>query len=122
MEMEEEIKSLGFVYNIFGKNTIVVNGIPADIPNANEKNLFESLIEQYKLNKSELKLEKKENLARSLAKRSAIRPGTKLTLTEMNSLIDQLFACKMPTYAPNGNLTLVLMSMEKIASMFHKTE
>jgi DNA mismatch repair protein MutL len=122
MEMEEEIKSLGFVYNIFGKNTIVVNGIPADIPNANEKNLFESLIEQYKQNQSELKLEKKENLARSLAKRSAIRPGTKLTLTEMNSLIDQLFACKMPTYAPNGNLTLVLLSMDKIASMFHKTE
>lgn len=122
MEMEEEIKSLGFVYNIFGKNTIVVNGIPADIPNANEKNLFESLIEQYKQNQSELKLEKKENLARSLAKRSAIRPGTKLTLTEMNALIDQLFACKMPTYAPNGNLTLVLLSMDKIASMFHKTE
>lgn len=122
MEMEEELKSLGFVYNIFGKNTIVVNGIPADIPNANEKNLLESLIEQYKQNQSELKLEKKENLARSLAKRSAIRPGTKLTLTEMNALIDQLFACKLPTYAPNGNLTLVVMSMEKIASMFHKTE
>ncbi len=122
MEMEEEIKSLGFVYNIFGKNTIVVNGIPADIPNANEKNLFESLIEQYKQNQSELKLEKKENLARSLAKRAAIRPGTKLALAEMNSLIDQLFACKLPTYAPNGNLTLVLMSMEKIAAMFHKTE
>ncbi|HWZ22553.1 MAG TPA: DNA mismatch repair endonuclease MutL [Cytophagaceae bacterium] len=122
MEMEEEIKSLGFVYNIFGKNTIVVNGIPADIPNANEKNLFESLIEQYKQNQTELRLDKKENLARSLAKRSAIRPGTKLSLTEMNSLIDQLFACKMPTYAPNGNLTLVLMTTEKIASMFHKTE
>jgi DNA mismatch repair protein MutL len=122
MEMEEEIKSLGFVYNIFGKNTIVVNGIPADIPNTNEKNLFESLIEQYKLNQTELRLEKKENLARALAKRSAIRPGTKLTLTEMNSLIDQLFACKMPTYAPNGNLTLVLMTMEKLDSMFHKNE
>jgi DNA mismatch repair protein MutL len=122
MEMEEEIKSLGFVYSVFGKNTIVVNGIPADIPHANEKNLFESLIEQYKQNQSELKLEKKENLARSLAKRSAIRQGIKLSLTEMNSLIDQLFACKMPTYAPNGNLTLVLMTMEKIASMFHKTE
>ncbi len=122
MEMEEEIKALGFVYSVFGKNTIVVNGIPADIPNANEKNLFESLIEQYKQNQTELRLEKKENLARSLAKRSAIRPGTKLSLTEMNSLIDQLFACKMPTYAPNGNLTLVLMTMDKIALMFHKTE
>ncbi len=122
MEMEEEIKALGFVYNIFGKNTIVVNGIPADIPNANEKNLLESLIEQYKQNQSELRLEKKENLARALAKRSAIRQGTKLTLLEMNSLIDQLFACKMPTYAPNGNPTLVLMTTEKIASMFNRAE
>ena len=122
MEMEEEIKALGFVFSIFGKNTIVVNGIPADIPNVNEKNLLESLIEQYKQNQSELRLEKKENLARALAKRSAIRQGTKLTLLEMNSLIDQLFACKMPTYAPNGNPTLVLMTTEKIASMFNRAE
>jgi DNA mismatch repair protein MutL len=123
MEIEEDLKSLGFVYNVFGKNTIVVNGIPADIPNnVSEKNLLESLIEQYKQNQSELKLEKKENLARALAKRSAIRPGTRLSVMEMNALIDQLFACSMPTYAPNGNLTIVLMTMEKIASLFHKTE
>ncbi|WMJ75569.1 DNA mismatch repair endonuclease MutL [Cytophagaceae bacterium ABcell3] len=119
-EMEEEIKGLGFVYEVFGNNTIVINGTPADVSPGNEKGLFENLIEQFKFNKSELKLDKRENLARSLAKKAALRPGTKLSVTEMNTLIDQLFACKNPSYAPNGNHTIVVMDMNKIAGFFNK--
>ncbi|HEX8549373.1 MAG TPA: DNA mismatch repair endonuclease MutL [Cytophagaceae bacterium] len=120
MELEEEIRALGFVFSMFSKNTIVVNGIPADVPGGSEKGLFEGLIEQFKQNKTELKLERRENLARSIAKKSALKPGTKLSLTEMNTLIDQLFACKVPNYAPNGNLTIVLMDMAKIGKLFNK--
>ncbi|MCU0430204.1 MAG: DNA mismatch repair endonuclease MutL [Cytophagaceae bacterium] len=119
MEMEEEIKALGFVFNVFGKNTIVVNGIPADLPKNSDKNVFENLIEEYKRNQSELQLNRHENLALSIARKSAIKAGTKLTLTEMNSLIDQLFACKVPNYAPGGNQTVILLSMEKIAQLFN---
>jgi DNA mismatch repair protein MutL len=122
MEMEEEIRSLGFVFNVFGKHTLVVNGIPADVPNGSEKDLFEGLIEQYKTNKAELKIDRRENLARALARKSALKPGTKLSLVEMNTLIDQLFACKTPNYAPNGNLTIVIMDMGKIARYFNKTQ
>lgn len=121
MELEEEIRSLGFVFNIFGKNTIVVNGIPADVPSGSEKGLFEGLIEQFKIYNSELRVERREMLARSIAKRSALKPGTKLSLVEMNTLIDQLFACKTPMYAPNGNLTIVLMDMNKIGRFFNKS-
>jgi DNA mismatch repair protein MutL len=119
MEMEEEIKALGFVFNVFGKNTIVVNGIPADLPKNSDKNVFENLIEEYKRNQNELSMDRHENLALSIARKSAIKAGTKLTLTEMNSLIDQLFACKVPNYAPGGNQTVILMSMEKIATLFN---
>jgi DNA mismatch repair protein MutL len=120
MELEEEIKSLGFVFNVFGKNTIVINGVPADVPSGNEKGLFEGLIEQYKIYHSDLKLERREMLARSMAKRSCLKSGTKLTIPEMNTLIGQLFACKVPLYAPNGNLTIVMMDMEKISKFFNK--
>lgn len=119
MEMEEEIKALGFVFNVFGKNTIVVNGIPADLPKNSDKNVFENLLEEYKKNQTELSLDKHENLALSIARKSAIKAGTKLTLTEMNALIDQLFACKIPNYAPGGNPTILLLSMEKIATLFN---
>ncbi len=119
-EMEEEIRALGFVFGVFSQNTVVINGIPADVQSGSEKELFEGLIEQFKMNKSELKIDKNENLARSLARKSAIRTGTKLTLLEMNTLIDELFACKFPNYAPNGNLTIVTMEMGKIAKLFNR--
>jgi DNA mismatch repair protein MutL len=120
MELEEEIKSLGFVFNIFGKNTIVINGIPSDVPAGSEKGLFEGLIEQFKQYKTELKLDRKENLARSLARKSALKPGTKLSVLEMNNLIEQLFACKNPHFAPNGHPTVILMDINKIAKLFNK--
>lgn len=120
MELEEEIKSIGFLFHVFGKTTIVINGIPADVLNGNEKGLFEGLIEQYKIYNSELKLEKREMLARSMARRSALKPGTRLSVQEMNMLIGQLFACKVPLYAPNGNLTIMTMDMEKIGRLFNK--
>ncbi len=120
MGMQDEIKALGFVFNDFGKNTIVVNGIPSDAAGASEKDLFESLVEQFKYNKSELKLDVKENLARSLARRSSLKSGIKLSQEEMKTLIDQLFACSNPNYAPGGNLTYVLLDLNTMEGYFNK--
>ncbi len=50
MEMEQEIHALGFRLEEFGKNTLVVNGIPANLPGGREKELVEGLIEQFKSN------------------------------------------------------------------------
>jgi len=120
MEIEEEVRALGFSYNVFSNNAIVINGVPADVSSGNEKALFESLIEQFKRNKSELKINNKENLARALAKKTCIKQGTKLGTTEMTSLIDQLFACKNPNYSPSSAVTIVIWGLDKIASIFGK--
>ncbi|MCH2046431.1 MAG: DNA mismatch repair protein MutL, partial [Saprospiraceae bacterium] len=119
-DLEEEIKALGFVFNVFGENSIVVNGIPADVRSGEEKGLFEGLIEQYKLNKDDIKLDNKENLARSLAKRSSIKAGRKLAPEEMSTLVDQLFACDNPNFGPSGNMTFVLLDLESIEGFFKK--
>ena len=119
-ELKEEIHALGFVFSHFGKNSIVVNGIPADIPPGSEKDLFEGLIEQYKKYKTDLKLETRENLSRSLAKRSAMKHGTKLTAAEMNTVINQLFTCKTPAYTPNGDFTLIILGLDKINEYFRQ--
>lgn len=120
MELEPEIRALGFIFNVFGKSSIVIEGIPADIQGGNEKNLFEGLLEQFKLNQSELKIDRKENLARSLARRSALKAGTRLSAMEMNTLIDKLFACRTPNYSPDGNATFVILDMDKISKLFNR--
>ncbi len=120
MEMEEDIKALGFNFNIFGKNTLIINGGPADYAGGNEKELFEGLIEQFKRNKQELTLDKRENLIRSIARKSALKPGQPLAVKEMRVLIDQLFGCENPNYAPNGQVIFVILDFNKIANFFNK--
>ena len=120
MELEQEIKSLGFDFNVFGKNSIVINGGPAEVSTGNEKALFEGFIEQFKKNKNDLSIGTVENMARSIARRSCIKSGQKLGSDEMTALIDQLFACENPNYSPAGQLTFSMVSLDKIANFFKK--
>lgn len=119
-DLMEEIRNLGFDVAPFGQQCVVINGIPADLAGTDEKHLFEGLIEQFKHNKATLTLDKRENMARALASRSALKRGQKLSGLEMRALIDQLFACRNPNYAPDGRLTFCILEMDKLANFFNK--
>lgn len=120
MDIKDELYSLGFQIEEFGKDTVLIQGIPADTPNTNEKALFEGLLEQFKHFKSELSLDTRENLARSMAKRSSIKRGSKLNAAEMESVVGQLFACQNPNYGLSGNKTFVKLDLHKIQAFFLK--
>jgi DNA mismatch repair protein MutL len=119
-DMKEELNSLGFVIEEFGKETILIQGVPADIQVNNEKTLFEGLLEQFKHFKSELSLDKRENLARSLAKKAATKKGTRLSSPEMEILVGQLFSCQNPNYGLSGNKTFVKLDLNKIHTFFNR--
>ncbi|MGQ0829938.1 MAG: DNA mismatch repair endonuclease MutL [Bacteroidota bacterium] len=119
-ELHDEIKAMGFDIREFGKNTYVIHGIPADTAGHDSIALLEGLIENYKQNLQELKSDKRENLARSLARNTAIKTGMALTQQEMNNLIDELFACKMPYSAPNGKPAITTFSNDDLDKRFKK--
>lgn len=118
----DDIKSLGFDVREFGKNTLVVEGIPVDLgsSNINETQLFEQLIEGFKNSQQDLKLNKRDSLARSLAKNSAIKAGTALSQEEMNTLIDELFACKTPNFSISGKPVIQTITLAELDKKFEK--
>jgi DNA mismatch repair protein MutL len=118
LELASEFQDLGFRFGEFGPNTLLINGIPADVPPNSEKELLESLLEQYKNNLSGLKLDKRESLARAIAKRVAARFTNKLSDLEMNALVDKLFACQVPGYTPDGHKTLVMLDKDRLQEFF----
>lgn len=120
MEMEQEIIALGFRFEVFGKNALLINGIPANLSSGREKELFEGLLEQFKINQSELSVPLKENLARALAKRACIKSGQRLVKEEMHSLVESLFACTTPNYTPDGRPTFFIFEITKIESYFNR--
>ena len=118
-EIEPEIKQLGFNFNPMGKTTFVVSGIPAELNGVDVTKAFENLLEQFKINKSELQLDNKENIAVSLARSASIKAGKKLSKEEMGSLVDQLFACEMPHSLSNGQPITITLGIEDLNKQFN---
>jgi len=118
-EIEDEIRSLGFLIEDFGGNSIVINAMPAGLPGCNEKDLFEGLIEQFNRNKSELSISLQDNLARAMAKRSALGEFKLLDKQERKSIIDGLFACENPNYTPDGQKTYFIVELKQFEAFFN---
>ena len=117
-EIWDEVVAIGFDIAEFGKNTISVNGIPADGKETDYQLLFEKIIEQFKNNKDQLNLDTKENVARAMARNMSIKRGKKLGGQEINQLIDELFACQNAEYAPNGKRTFITVTLDELDKQF----
>lgn len=120
-ELLTDIQALGFQIREFGKNTMVIEGVPADIgTNISELEILEHLLEGFKNNQSALKLNKRDSLARALARNTSIKPGQSLSSEEMNLLIDELFACEMPNTSLSGKPVICTFTLEELLQRFEK--
>lgn len=117
-ELQDDIAHLGFDIADFGQNSFVVNGVPGDFPNEDPGKLLEKVIENFKTNRMELNIDKKVNLARSLAHNLAIPNGRSLQTQEMQTIIGELFACSMPDSATDGSPTLRIISFDELERRF----
>jgi DNA mismatch repair protein MutL len=115
-----DVRALGFDIREFGKNTVIVEGVPAELTNAIESEMLEKLLEGFKNNQSALKLSKHDNLARTLARNAAVKPGTRFSLEEMNQLIDQLFACQMPNVSLSSKPVIITYTLEELFQKFDR--
>lgn len=118
-EIMEDLQKLGFQLEKAGKNTYVFQGRPADLKDQDIKQSIDAIIEIYQKNLLDLSIDKKINLARSTAACVAIKKGQKLQKLELNALVDELFACKIPEVTPSGEAVFKMISLEDIEKMFN---
>ena len=116
----DEIKYLGFDISSFGKNTFIINGVPAINDKADPQITLEGLIDNFRQNEQKLQLDKKENLARSMARNAAMSVTGALTLMEMELLLSQLFQSPQPNFLPNGKPVFIKISQQGLSEMFGK--
>ena len=119
-DLLEELQLLGYQIESFGKDSFVVQGTPADVQQGNETNAIESLLEQYKHFSSEVKFSKREKLIRAMAYQQSIKPGKSLSATEMQALLNDLFACMQPNTTAGGNSTYIEFKKDYLEKLFSK--
>lgn len=118
-EILEQINLLGFDIQTFGANTFVINGVPAELAGKkDETKVIEMLLEQFRKN-LDFKLDIQENIARSMARSAAIKRGQLLEVREMQSLIDQLFACSLPFKSPSGRNCFITFELSELEKQFN---
>lgn len=117
-ELLPDLKALGFDLEDFGQHAFILRGIPTHASGLEPKELVEGMLEHFKDHQSELKSASQDNLARALARNTAIRTGKKLASREMENLIDELFACEMPYSSPYGKTTLTTISLDDLEERF----
>ena len=112
------INKLGFDITPLGQRTYVIHGEPVGIEKSGSgKMLVEKLLHQFE-NNLEFQLGINENLARSMAASTAIKPGSSLNVEEMDELIDQLFACNVPYSSPSGRKCFISMELDELKKRF----
>lgn len=119
--LESEISNLGFALKFAPADTVELTGIPSDVKPGNENKIFQELIDQYKEYEIQLNLDKRDNLAKSFACRSAIKAGEPLQTEEMINLIDSLFECSMPYVCPHGRPTVIRLTTEELDKRFSRS-
>lgn len=113
-EMLPDLENLGFVLEQANPTTYMVMGTPSDAAGCDSVALLEKILDNYKINRSDLQLDRKLNLAKTMAVQLAIKPQTRLSEMEMQNLVDQLFACNVAEVAPNGKKIYVILNMEDL--------
>lgn len=117
-ELLPDFTSLGFDMEVFGKNTFILNGIPADFKENDVQKVMEGLLESYKNNLISLRLSRKNNLAHSMAKTLCVKKGKTLTYEGMSEIIRLLLTSEAPEISPSGKRIFVLYNEKEITHLF----
>jgi DNA mismatch repair protein MutL len=117
-ELLPDLQQMGYAIEPFGKTAFVIQGTPADVETSNEKAALEKILEAYKHFSSELRLDKRELLLRTVAWQQAVKSGTVLGEKEMQALITDLFACMVPNSSPTGKPAFLEFRRDELERMF----
>lgn len=117
-DLRDEVLSIGFDLDFTDITLPVLKGIPPYIDKNQAVDILTDIIDNYKEEHGNIQTSIKDILAKSLARRLAVKAGRPLNAQEMNSLIDDLFATGEPNYSPDGKTAVVILPVEELEKKF----
>lgn len=113
-ELMPELQQVGFSLEQVNPTTFMINGTPADLSGGDPVDLLEKMLENYKINRTDLQLERKLGIAKTMAAQLSVKSNTPLSEPEMQNLVDQLFGCNVAEVAPDGKKIYTLLTLEEL--------
>lgn len=116
----EQIERLGYSVEHFGGKEYMINAIPGNLFNLDMKDLFIEMLDDFSnysgKETPELILEK----VASMSCKAAVKGNSKLSMQEINSLIDELLTLDNPYNCPHGRPTIISMTKYELEKKFKR--
>ena len=116
--LTEQIQWLGFDLSPMGNCCYSVNALPAGVQDRNPVELIKELVNSAVDHDGKLEDGITEKLTLSLAKAAAIRPGKKLTVEEMESIVAALFSSESNNLTPDGKIIMFVLTDDELGERF----
>ncbi len=117
-EMEENLRSLGFVFETSDEEVLNISGVPLLIPENEVSNVLDQLVSDYQQKVPGDSFSQADVLAKGLCKSIAVKTGDILDSTSQMSLVNDLFSCKEPELSPFNKPTYVTIPEGDIDKKF----
>ena len=119
LQNKKEINELGFEFEDYGDNALIVREIPAILGKINVNNLFQDLQEQiHNLGEINPKDSSIEKILSSIACHNSIRAGRKLNIEEMNAILRLMEKTPNSSQCNHGRPTFVELKLKDVESLF----
>ena len=114
--IESSLTHLGFKFSLFNSESIEVSGINPYLNQGHVKNLFQDFLAYSE--KDNLSHTLNDLIAKLLSKYSSVSSNEKINNKVLESLVNDLFACKDSNVCPFGKLIFKVISNEQVKSFF----
>ncbi len=119
-EQFDLVRSLGFDFEEFGMNTILIRRHPLWIPKGKEQEAIRKILDII-IEKEAFSQEKfMEKAAIMLSCKMSIKANDHISLEEMEHLLNTLRACKNPFTCPHGRPTIITYTKYELEKLFKR--
>ncbi len=116
----DDLKQLGYSIEPFGQFTFIIQGTPGDVADHDEKASIEKLLDLFKHESTDIKLDRREKLIRTMAAQKATAYGRRLQEVEMQELFQQLLRCEQPQLSPEGKKVFTRLNGDDLGQLIQK--
>jgi DNA mismatch repair protein MutL len=117
-----ELHKTGLIVEDFGGGTFMIKAVPSLVVGADYKKLLLDILDEVSAHGLSGGMEKlRDDILSVMACHPAIKVHRQLDREEMESLLHDLFACRMPHTCPHGRPTVARLSLDEIRRMFKRT-
>ena len=114
-----QLNNSGFLFDTINNETLSFSSLPSSIEKENLELVIRSLLDNINNEIPDDNFSQTDMISKSLSKSMAIKNGQHLSVSQMDFIVNGLFACKEPNTSPFNKRTYITLTKEDLDNKFN---